>query len=53
MRVAGRATEITQDGELFVRSAQGVIAASTDRVALFQITMTTLLLPLQFTDGEP
>jgi len=47
------ATEITQDSDLFIRSPQGEITASTDQVAVFQVTTTILLLPMQFTDGEP
>lgn len=47
------AASITQDSQLFVRSAQGAITGTTDAVAQFQITSTILLLPIQFTDGLP
>ncbi len=47
------ASSITQDSDLFMRSAAGAIATTSDKVAQFQITATQLLLQLQFTVGQP
>ena len=45
-------TDITSDGQLFTRSGN-TITGTTGNVATFQVTTTSLLLPLQFTEGMP
>lgn len=47
------ASDIIDDGQLFVRSEQGAITGTTDQVSQFQITPMDLMLPMQFTDGQP
>jgi len=44
---------VTQDSQLFTRSAAGAITGTTLLVAQFQITTSILLLQLQFTEGQP
>lgn len=46
------ASTISQDADLFVRSADGEPVSTTARVADFEITSSILLLPVQFKEGE-
>jgi hypothetical protein len=46
------AASITQDSDLFVRDKGELTGVVTDNVAGLQITTTTLLLQLQFVEGE-
>jgi hypothetical protein len=48
-----KATQILQDSDLFIRSPQGEITGTTTAVSQFQITDMSLLLQLQFADGQP
>ena len=47
------AASITKDSDLFNRGANGAITSSTDKVAHFEITTTSVAQPLQFEDGQP
>ena len=47
------AATIVRDSDLFTRSAQGAITGTTAAVAQFQVTTTSLILQLQFVDGQP
>jgi hypothetical protein len=47
------ASTIHDDEQLFTRNANGAISTTTAAVAQFQVTTSTLLLQLQFTEGEP
>lgn len=47
------AAMITQDSDLFERNPAGAIVRTTEKVARFELTGQQLLLPLQFTEGQP
>lgn len=47
------ASGITDDSQLFTRSATGSITGTTSAVAAFRITSSILLLQLQFAEGAP
>jgi len=47
------ATTIVRDSDLFTRSPDGDITGTTEAVSQFQITATSLVLQLQFADGQP
>ena len=47
------ASQIVRDSDLFIRSPEGEITGTTRAVSRFQVTDMSLVLQLQFADGQP